>query len=189
MQSPLQIWAPHPRMVSGHNLQHMAPFEALTNGFCMVFRPATLIFLTPGPIFGALGQGLGPRRPGGPFWAQNGGPKNATLWRDWSPMTFPRICCEGNGLYGTQEPFGCTNFPPIPPRGRFYWIFPKSENPQGTPGPLGGLPIVPLWAAIALGRPMALFGVPLLSYYISLVQPSPVSIRWCSSTFSLLQLL
>ena len=132
-------------MVWGHNLQHMAPFEALTSGFCMVFQPATLIFLTLDPIFGAPGQGLGPRRPRGPFRAQKGGPENMILWRDWSPTRFTGICCEGNGFYGTQEPFGCARFPPNTSRQGFYRDFPQTRKFQGF-GPLGGLPIVPLWA-------------------------------------------
>ena len=59
-----------PEIVFGHNLQHVAPFGATTSGFCMVFQYATLIFSTPDPIFGAPGQGLGPGRPGAPFWGQ-----------------------------------------------------------------------------------------------------------------------
>ena len=31
----------------GHNLQHMAPFGAMTGGFCMSFRFPVSIFLTP----------------------------------------------------------------------------------------------------------------------------------------------
>ena len=50
-------------------------------------------------------------------------PKNIFLWRDWSPTRFPKIFCEGNGFYGTQEPSGCTNFPQNHPRGRFYKDF------------------------------------------------------------------
>ena len=138
-------------MVWGHNLQHMAQFGALTNGFCMVFEPATLKFSTLDSILGApsQGQGLGPRRPGDPFGAQNGGPKNITLWRDRSPTRFPRIRCEGNGLYGTQEPFGCTNFPPNPPRGRFYNDFPQTQPKTGPPWALGGPAYCPFQKAIA----------------------------------------
>ena len=61
--TPLKFWAPTPKMVWGHNLQHMAPFGALTGGFCMVFQPTTLIFLTLDPIFGAPTLDLGPGRP------------------------------------------------------------------------------------------------------------------------------
>ena len=140
----------------------MAPFGATTNGFCMVFRYATLIFSTPDPIFGAPGQGLSPRRPRGPFWAQKGDPKNITLWRDWSSMRFPRIFCEGNGLYGTQEPFGWTNFPPNPPRKLFCRDFPKPEKSQGPPWPswwAAYCPFVgchcPLWALGPVWGPAA----------------------------------
>ena len=143
---PPKIWGHHPKMVCGHNLQHMAPFGALTNGFCMFFDSSTLIFLTPDLIFGAPNPRARPWEAQGPFWAQKGGPKNITLWRDRSPTRFPRIFGEGNGFHGIQEPFGCTNFPPIPPREGFYRDFPQIRKSLGPPGPLGGLPIVPLWA-------------------------------------------
>ena len=147
-QFPLQNLGPTPEMVSGHNLQHMAPFGALTSGFCMAFDSLTLIFLTPDPIFGALTPHLGPGRARGPLGAENGGPKNMILWKDWSPMRFPGICCEGNGLCGTQEPFGCTNFPPIPPRGGFYKDFPqirKSSGPPWAPGWVARWPLKAWW--------------------------------------------
>ena len=118
------------------------------------FRPATLIFLTPGPIFGAPGQGLGPRRPEGPFGAQKGDPKNMILWRDWTPTRFPGIFCEGNGFYGTQEPFGCTNFPPNPPRERFYTDFPQTQKFQGAPWAPGWVaycPFVGHWPIAGVG--------------------------------------
>ena len=103
----------------------------------MVFGFLTLMFLTPDPIFGAPNPRGRPWEAQGPFWAQKGGSKNITLWRDWSATRFPRIFCEGNGLCGTQEPFGCTNFPSIPPRGRLYKNFPqvrKSLWPPWAPG-------------------------------------------------------
>ena len=155
--------SPHPKTVWGHNLQHMAPFGALTSGFCMVVDSLTLIFLTPDPIFGAPNPRGRPWEAWGPFGAQKGGPKNITLWRDWSPTRFPGIFQEGKGFYGTQDPFGCTNFPPNPPRGRLYRDFPQIRKKLGTPGPLGGLPIVPLCAAI----------VPLLS------SSSSMQCLWC----------
>ena len=146
-RDPLRFLAPYLKMVWGHNLQHMAPFEPFTGGFCMVFHSPTLIFLTPNPIFGAPTPDPGPGRPGALF-----GPKKrarkTTLWRDWFPMRFPRIFCKGNGLYGTQEPFGCTNFPPIPPRGRFYKDFPqiqKSSGPPWAPGWVAYWPFVGHW--------------------------------------------
>ena len=132
---PLHFGPPSPKTGFGHNLQHMAPFGATTSGFCMVFQPATLIFSTLDPIFGAPGPGLGPRRPGPPFGAKNGGLKNMILWRVWSPTRFDRIFQEGNGFHGTQEPFGCTNFPPNPPRERFYRDFAQTRKSQGPPWP------------------------------------------------------
>ena len=116
-------------------MQHMAPFGISTIGFCMVFQYATLIFSTLDPIFGAPGPGLGPRRPSPPFGAQNGGLKNMILWRVWSPTRFDRIFQEGNGFHGTQEPFGCANFPPNPSREGFYTDFAQIRKSQGPPWP------------------------------------------------------
>ena len=107
-----QTWGPHPRIGLGHNLQHVALFGALTGGFCMFFRYAFLIFLTPEPIFGArtphlgaLTPHLGPGRPGGPFGAQKGAPKNITMWRELVPHQFPPKPSQGKVLQG---------FPPNP---------------------------------------------------------------------------
>ena len=122
-------------MVWGHNLQHMAPFGALTNAFCMVFQPATLIFLTPDPIFEAPGQGLGHRRPGGPFWAQNGGPKNMILWRDWSPTRFPRIFQGGMVSMLPRNPLGVPISPQTLPGSGVTGISPNPKIPGGPLGP------------------------------------------------------
>ena len=70
LRSP-NIWGPHPKMVWGHNLQHMAPIGATTIGFCMVFQYATLIFLTLDPIFGADNPGSG-------------------SWKAWAPFLGPK---------------------------------------------------------------------------------------------------
>ena len=151
---PPQIWGPQPKTVWGHNLQHMAPFGALTSGFCMVFQRATLVFLTLDHIFGAPGQGLGPRGPEGPFWAQNGGPENMILRRDRSPTRFDGIFQEGNGFYPTQEPFGCTNFPQDPPREGFYKDFPQTRKFQAAPRAPGWVaycPFVGLWQIAGVG--------------------------------------
>ena len=66
---PPKFGAPIPKMVSGHNLQHMAPFGALTGGFCMLFDSP---MFDPGPHFwnpqpqiwvlGGQGPFLGPKR-------------------------------------------------------------------------------------------------------------------------------
>merc|ERR1712023_141392 len=63
------------------------------------------------------------------------GLKNMILWRVWSPTRVDRIFQEGNGFHGTQEPFGCANFPPNPPRERFYRDFAQPRKCQGAPWP------------------------------------------------------
>ena len=68
-------------MFCGRNLQHMALFGATMIGFCMVFQYTTLVVLTPGPVLGAPGQGLVPRRPGAPFWGPERGPEKCDFVR------------------------------------------------------------------------------------------------------------
>ena len=87
-KAPAPILGHHPQNVFGHDLQHMAPFEALTNGFCMIFQAASLICLAQDHIFGGRRTHLGPGRPGSPFFAQKGRPRNMTLWRDRLPTRF-----------------------------------------------------------------------------------------------------
>ena len=69
-------------------------------------------------------------------------------------MRFPGILCEGNGVYGTQEPFGCGHFLPNPPRERFYWDFPQTRKSQGAPWAPGWVaycPFVSLWPIAGVG--------------------------------------
>ena len=83
LRSPLgPSWAPGPssivqamwpKMVFGHNLQHIAPFGIPTSGFCMVFQYGSLIFSTPGPILGPQDLDLGSGWAGDLFWTKRGG--------------------------------------------------------------------------------------------------------------------
>ena len=45
-----------PKMVLGHNLRYMAPFDFSRAGFCMVFRRASFVFSCPGADLEARGQ-------------------------------------------------------------------------------------------------------------------------------------
>ena len=67
-----QNLAPSPKMVLGHNLQHMAPFGIPTSGFCMVFQDGSLIFSTPGPIWGPQDPDLGSGWAEDLFWSKQG---------------------------------------------------------------------------------------------------------------------
>ena len=119
------MWPPYPmlhqgflaqrlKMVSGHNLHHMAPFRILEAGFCMVFRRASFWLLVPGTKIWTqdLEIGLQPARGG--FGKDIWGWKNTVLWRngfengDWGTSR------DRNGLYGTQEAFGKASFPQNP---------------------------------------------------------------------------
>ena len=95
-----------------------------------------------------------PEGPGALFGSKKGPEKHITLWRDRSPTRFPRIFHEGNVLYGTQEPFGCTDFPPNPPKGGFYRGFSQIRKPLGPPGPLWGLPIALCGACLLTQGPI-----------------------------------
>ena len=120
---PKASWVPYnpfpsyriPRMVFGPNLQHnMAPFGVPTTGFWMVFRQATLVFSTPGAIFGTPIPDLDPSR-AGDLCCPNGLEKHGFV-EEMVPHGLHGILQEGNGLYGTQEAFGQGRFPPNPPR-------------------------------------------------------------------------
>ena len=49
------------RMVFGHNLRYMAPFDFSRAMFCMVFRRASFVFSCLGTDFGGPGRILDPR--------------------------------------------------------------------------------------------------------------------------------
>ena len=49
------------KMVFGHNLRYMAPFDFSRAGFCMVFRRASFVFSCPGADFGGPGRILDPQ--------------------------------------------------------------------------------------------------------------------------------
>ena len=129
-------------MIWGHNLQQMAPFGALTGGFCMVFDSLTLIFLTPDPIFGAPNPRGRPWEARGPFLAQKGGPKKHNCVEGLvPPRGFPAVFKRGMVSMVPRNPLGVPISPQTLPGEGFTRISPKSENPWGPPGPLWGLPI------------------------------------------------
>ena len=73
------------KMVLGHNLHHMAPFEIPRAGFCMVFHRASFVFSCPGAGLGAQDRILDPQvniLGWGPFWHQKVVPKKVVLWRN-----------------------------------------------------------------------------------------------------------
>ena len=124
-----------PKVVSGHNLHHMAPFSNPRPGFCMVFRCACFWFWVPGTHFWTPEPKFGPRIskfglgwPGevsGGFWTQNGGPKNIVLFGNGFEIGDDGISRDPNGLYGTQEVFGRGGLPPNPTRKLFLGDFPN----------------------------------------------------------------
>ena len=81
LKSPLaytRILRDTPKMVFGHNLRYMAPFDFSRAGLCMVFRRASFVFSCPGTDFGGWGRILDPQvdiLARGPFWPQKMVPK------------------------------------------------------------------------------------------------------------------
>ena len=76
--------------------------------------------------------------------------------------------CEGNGFIGTQEPFGCINFPLNPVGKWFYEDFPQTQKSLGPLGPLAELPIAlcvaydPVWQCLLpklIFKPASLYGI------------------------------
>ena len=124
-----------PKVVSVHNLDHMAPFSNPRPGFCMVFRCACFWFWVPGshfwtpdPKFGPGISKLGPGWPGEVFGPKNGGPKNMVLFGNGFEMGDCGISHDPNGLYGTQEAFGRAGLPQNPTRKLFLGISPILGN-------------------------------------------------------------
>ena len=123
----------------------MALFGATTSGFRMVSLFATLIFLALEPTFGAPTPHLGPGRPGAPFWAKRG-PEKYNFVEGWVPHEVSQDCLRGEWFVCYPGNLWVHQFPPNPPREGLYRDFPQTRKFQGAPGPLGGLPIVLLWA-------------------------------------------
>ena len=68
-----RIFGVPPKMVFGHNLRYMAPFDFSRAGFCMVFRRASFVFSCPGTDFEAQDRILDLQvniLARGPFWHQ-----------------------------------------------------------------------------------------------------------------------
>ena len=105
LRSPLgPSWAPGPssivqamwpKMVFGHNLQHMAPFGIPTSGFCMVFQYGSLIFSTPGPILGPQDLDLGSGWAGDLLGAKTGARKTCFCAGNGLPWGRRGICARG----------------------------------------------------------------------------------------------
>ena len=74
-----------PKMVFGHNLRYMAPFDFSRAGFCMVFRRASFVFSCSETDFGGRGRILDLQvniLARGPFWPPKMVPEKVVLWRN-----------------------------------------------------------------------------------------------------------
>ena len=141
-----------PKVVSGHNLDHMAPFSNPRPGFCMVFRYACFWFWVPGthfwtpePKFGPGISKFGPGWPGEVFGPKLGTRKmwfclglGSIFWIVGFPVTqmdcmVPRRC------------LGEAVSPQTPPKNGFWGISPIWGNFGGWPLASCVSPIGPLW--------------------------------------------
>ena len=119
-------------MVWGHNLQHMAPFGALTSGFCMVFDSPTLICLTLDHTFWSPDPTSWPRKGPGPFWGPKRGP-------ELIPHEVTQDFLRGEWFVWYPGTLWVYRFPPNPSQGRFSEGFPPNPKIQWAPlGPWVG---------------------------------------------------
>ena len=106
-----------PKMVLGHNLQHMAPFAILTTASCMFFQGATLIFSALGPHLAPRTHILvqdpksGSRLGLGEVLSNDGTPPKHDFALEMVPglrtLGFPRpkwLVCHPEGLWASQLP-------------------------------------------------------------------------------------
>ena len=96
-------------MVSGHNLEHMAPFGILTTGFCMVLRCEILICLFLGTIFGTPDPQFRRRWvPAGPvtFLGQRRAPKKMAFHKGSFPKGLHGIRAGGMDRMVPRRPLG-----------------------------------------------------------------------------------
>ena len=138
-----------------HNLQHMALLRISTTVFCMVFRSAPLICLTPktqlGTMHPTLVSRLGCWPDRGLFWAQHGARKKMDLLKKGFPMGFQGDLCEGkeNDCMLSKRPLGKPISPPPKPirKIRFRGFPIAQKNPWEPLGPCGVSywPLVELW--------------------------------------------
>ena len=142
-----------PKVVSGHNLDHMAPFSNPRPGFCMVFRRAHFIFLVPGTRFWTQGPIYGPRiSKFGSGWAQDSFGAKLGPGKTWF--------CLGNGLKNEDMGNPMTQMDcmvPWRPLGELVWpqSLPKN-NFQGISRFFGGFGqgpwdalYIPYWPFVA----------------------------------------
>ena len=101
-------------MVFGHNLQHMAPFGVPTTVFCMVFRHATLVFSTPGAIFGTPIPDLDPGWAGDLFCPKMGPGKRWGCGRNGPPWGCTGFCKRGMDCMVPRRPLGKAVSPQTP---------------------------------------------------------------------------
>ena len=98
-----------PKMVFGHNLRYMAPFDFPRAGFCMVLRRASIAFSCLGMDFGGRGRIFGPGvniLARGAFWGQKWGPKKTVLQRNCFLVRIQGDPSCPNEFYGPRDPYG-----------------------------------------------------------------------------------
>ena len=106
----------------------------------MVFQPATLIFLTPDPIFGAPGQGLGPPEAWAPLLGPKWGPGKHDFVEGSDPHEVSQDFLRGEWFLWYPGTLWVYQFPPKPSQGKVL---------QGVP-PKPKILMLETWALAAL---------------------------------------
>ena len=132
-----------PRMVFGPNLQHMAPFGVPTTVFCMVFRHATLVFSTPGAIFGTPIPDLDPGWAGDVFCPKMGPGKRWFCGRNGPPWGCTGFCKRGMDCMVPRRPLGKAVSPQTLPENHFLDLPGFRARFGGRPGPPWWIPYCP----------------------------------------------
>ena len=121
---PKVFHATWPKMVFGHNLQHMAPFGILSTGFCMVFRHAFFVCSGSGLIFGARDPEFGPPDvPAGlgTFLGQKRGPEKDGFVEEMVPRGVKKGSGGGKWIVWCPGGHWASQFPPWALGGPWAW--------------------------------------------------------------------
>ena len=140
-----------PKMVLGHNFDHMAPFGILEAGFCMVFRRASfwfwalgVVFWTPDPNLDPRFQNWLPTRPGRGFEQVWGPPKTWFCGGMVSKIEIMGFPATQMNCMVHRRPLGEPVSPKTPFKKWFAQEFPEIRKfGKFPPGPPCGSPIFP----------------------------------------------
>ena len=117
----------------------------------MVFRHATLVFSTPGTIFGTPIPDLDPGWAGDLFCPKMGPGKRWFCGRNGPPWGCTGFCKRGMDCMVPRRPLGKAVSPQTLPENHFLDLPGFRDRFGGRPGAPWWIPIVPLWANRPIG--------------------------------------